>query len=203
MIEQRSIVYLLFFFCLVSCQNKHRLSKQDLKWLPYKGNEILVFTTNKNEVDTIYLRGIMRFLYSGSPLDVIPDSLDKLFVHFTFSDPTDMKKERYKKSGTLFSLYKTTKGATKIAFGMETKDGFFYGLRSFNLKEVKNMAQTFLSTPLKTYDDVLIIIPDSDRMKDSNQAHFIHKIYWSKNHGIVRFDKGDNQHWLTSISSVN
>ena len=58
----------IFLLVLFSCGTKIR--KEDNKYIPYKGNEILVFQSNKNELDTIFLTGISKFNACYDPLSL-------------------------------------------------------------------------------------------------------------------------------------
>ncbi len=48
------IVALLTISLLTSCRETYRLSEQDYSWMPYKGKEILVFSSNTGDTDTIF-----------------------------------------------------------------------------------------------------------------------------------------------------
>ena len=45
---------------IVSCVSHYKLKKDDIKYIPYKGNEVLVFQSDKNRMDTIFLKGISK-----------------------------------------------------------------------------------------------------------------------------------------------
>ena len=40
---------------LTSCRGTYRLSDNDYSWMPYQGNETLVFSSNSGNIDTIFL----------------------------------------------------------------------------------------------------------------------------------------------------
>src|SRR5207249_5142453 len=48
------VIALLIFSFLTSCHNTYRLSENDYGWMPYKGNETLVFSSNTGDTDTIF-----------------------------------------------------------------------------------------------------------------------------------------------------
>jgi hypothetical protein len=62
------LIFSIFLLVLLYCGMKIR--KEDNKYIPYKGNEILVFQSNKNELDTIFLTGISKFNACYDPLSL-------------------------------------------------------------------------------------------------------------------------------------
>lgn len=52
--RKQHILFLLPLFFFVSCGRTVKLSEEDYSWMPYKGNETLVFKSNTGETDTIF-----------------------------------------------------------------------------------------------------------------------------------------------------
>jgi len=77
---------------LTSCSSHYKLKKNDIKFIPYQGDEILVFKSDKNRMDTIFLKGISNFNGCGDPLDIFPDKCDGISLNCT---RTDTNYDRY------------------------------------------------------------------------------------------------------------
>src|SRR5688572_12214108 len=54
MTDLKFIISLLAIFFLTSCRETNRLSEKDHKWIPYKGDETLVFSSSAGNIDTIF-----------------------------------------------------------------------------------------------------------------------------------------------------
>ena len=54
MTTPKFIIALLAILVLPSCSRTYRLSEKDNKWMPYNGNETLVFNSNTGYTDTIF-----------------------------------------------------------------------------------------------------------------------------------------------------
>ncbi len=52
---QRQTIYFIIIISLLSCTRANNLSEKDYKWMPYTGNETLVFKSNTGKEDTIFL----------------------------------------------------------------------------------------------------------------------------------------------------
>ena len=132
------------------------------------------------------------------PLSPIPqDSIEKFYIPYYFSNDSTKHYGNYP-GETIIAMTKTTKNRTRIGFGVATNDAFFYGLRYFDLKELRNTKLTDLQTDLRTYNDILVIYPDTSNQKWSKRDHYILRMYWSKSNGLVRYDKNNNiQYTLT------
>ena len=51
---QKYFIALLTISLFASCHGTYSLSEKDLSWMPYNGNETLVFVSNTGEIDTIF-----------------------------------------------------------------------------------------------------------------------------------------------------
>lgn len=80
------ISIVLFFISFTSC-NEFKLSKEELKWQPYKVDDILVFESNIGEVDSIKITSIDSYLNPEDPLAIFPDQHETLFVNGELLNP--------------------------------------------------------------------------------------------------------------------
>lgn len=189
------IFYSIFLTLLItSCGSKtYRFKESDFEWIPYKGNETLIFASNTGDTDTLFIKNPKRHVeYDIDPLSPFPqDSLEKFYISYYFSN--DMTKRFGGFPGeTIIAMTKTKKNRTRVGFGVVTNDAFFYGLRYFDVKELRKAKLINLQTNLKTYNDILLIEPDTSNQKWSNRDHYVLRMYWSKSEGLVRYDKNSD-----------
>ena len=158
-------IIVLFVF---SCRSKtYKLSDTDFDWIPYKGRDTLVFTSNTGDMDTLFISKGKRYMYSGDPLDATPDSTERFHISYKFSYADTSNGMKSIPEEILLAMQRTESKKTKIGFGVVTNDAFFYGLRYFDINELNKMKLTTLRTDLKNYDDIFIIEPDTANTKYS------------------------------------
>jgi hypothetical protein len=158
----------------------------------YKGNEILIFTSNTGDIDTLFIKNPKRYIdYDAHPFSLLPqDSVEQFYIPYYFSNDTTKRFGEY--PGEIIIDMTKQKNKTRVGFGVATNDAFFYGLKYFDIKELRKSKLSNLQTNYKTYQDILLIEPDTSNQKWASRDHYILKMYWSKTQGLVRFDKNNN-----------
>lgn len=192
----KPIIVVLTFFFFTSCGKTIRLAQKDFRWIPYKGNETLVFNSNTGDTDTIFLTGTKRFTSPTDPLDMFPTNLEHFIVSSTRSDPSPPSGNHRYLDGSIFVELSASKQkhSAFLSFYLTAKDSWFYGNnRSWSLKTIDTLKGEALQTKSKTYYDIIVVIPDSDEYAD--RSNYLTKVYWSKSEGLVRFDKKDSIYW--------
>src|SRR5436190_8074493 len=86
----------IILLLLTSCSKTIKLSEDDFKWIPYKGNETLVFNSSTGDADTIFLVGTDQHSNPSDPLDVFPTKLEHFTILAKYSDPSSSH-QRYLK----------------------------------------------------------------------------------------------------------
>jgi hypothetical protein len=196
MTTPKYIIVLLTFFFLYSCGKTIRLSEKDFRWIPYKGNETLVFNSNTGDTDTIFLTGTKRDTSPTDPLDMFPTNLEHYIISSTRSDPSPPSGNHRYLEGSVFVELSASekKNNAFLSFDLTTKDSWFYGNNSsWSLKTFDTLKGDVLQTKVKTYYDIIIVTPDTDEYID--RSNFLTKVYWSKSEGLIRFDKKDSVYW--------
>ena len=183
---------------ITSCGKTINLSDEDFKWIPYKGNEILVFTSNTGESDTIFLLRAGRESVPSDPLDIFPTELEHFSIGAKHSDPSPPSgNHRYLESDFL-NLFVGKDKETYLSIHFTAKNAWFYGGGYLELKDLDTIRQTALTTKAGHLTDIIIIRPDSDEYYNRND--FITNLYWSKSKGLIRYDKKDGLYWeLTRV----
>lgn len=73
------IILFPVLFMVFSCTT-NKINKNDLEWQPYKEGDVLVFESNKGELDTIDIKSIEVYINPDDPLAVFPKKIESHFV---------------------------------------------------------------------------------------------------------------------------
>ena len=187
------VIAILLPCFLSSCNKTIKLSDKDFKWIPYKGNETLVFNSNTGNSDTIFLLRTNRQTNPSDPLAFFPTNLERFTIISKRSDPSPPDgKHRYLEN-TFMELFKGTQNQSFLTIDLTAKDSWFYGGSFLELSNLDTMKQITLKTRIKEYNDIIILTPNSNTY--SERTNFLTKVYWSKSNGLIRFDKKDSTFW--------
>jgi len=181
-------------FCFVSCHKTNTLSENDFKWMPYKGNETLVFSSTSGATDTFYF--IKKDTIFAYPEAQATNGIkyEQVSIICKHSDPWPPDgKHRYLEDSFL-KLQKNIDNYAELNLLLSGKDAVFYRLKGFKIDTLNNQKAVTFQTKYRKYDDVYIINSDSYN-KFYNRSDFVTKVYWSKSKGLIRYDKKDNGYW--------
>ena len=187
------IISTLTILFLTSCGKTIRLADKDFRWIPYKGTETLVFNSNTGETDTIFLLGTGRHTSPSDPLDIFPTNLEHFTIASKHSDPSPPSGNHRYLEGIFLEVSASEHKSPYLTLHHTAKDAWFYGGQFMTLKDLDTMTHTSITTNRKTYDDIIILRPESDEYFD--RRNFVTKIYWSKSEGLIRYDKKDSVYW--------
>jgi hypothetical protein len=161
--------------------------------MPYKGSEILVFSSNTGDTDTIYfLQKDTLIAYpeaqslNGKTYEVVrivcrhTDLLRDSGYRYLDNDFVELKKSKDKKA--------------RLHFNLSTKDANFYRLAGIRIDSLARVQFTSIATKNKTYNDVYII-DDQDWLNFKQRSNYVTKLYWSRSEGLIRYDKQDGAYW--------
>jgi hypothetical protein len=190
--------FILFLFStsfLMSCGQTKRLSEEDYKWMPYKGNETLVFRSNTGDIDTIFLLKKDTLIAYAEPQAVNGIKYEVVSIFCKHSDPyMPGGKHRYLKN-KFFKVEKAEDNRTEINILLSAKDADFYRLSPIKTDSLSKENPSTLQTQYGQYDDVYIINAEDYLGSFSQWSNFITKVYWSKSNGLIRYDKKDTVYW--------
>ena len=188
-----SIISILVLIVLTSCGKTIRLAEKDFRWIPYKGNETLVFGSNTGDTDTIFFIGTSRQTAPSDPLDIFPTNLEHFTIAARHSDPSPPSGNHRYLESVFLELSASGYQSPYLTLHHTGKDAWFYGGGFMELKDLDTIKLISLATKLKTYNDIILLSPESNEYSD--RSNFITKIYWSKSEGLIRYDKQDSVYW--------
>jgi len=180
----------------VACSSHYKLKKDDIKYIPYQGNEILVFKSDKERMDTIFLKGVSKFNGCGDPLAFFPDKCDGVSLNCTRTDPNY---NRYLDGKSLVTIVATSSKQTHISFEIVLKGSWFYSMETYSLSEFENIPNSELIIDNKTYKDVKIFEASEYAKQYEKRVNFAYRFYWSLSQGFLGLDRRDEKWRLTKI----
>lgn len=191
--KKYSILFFIAAINLVYCTKINKLTKEDFEWIPYRGNEILVFNSNIGNTDTIFLlkKDTLIAYPEAQMINGLKYELISIFCkHTNFLNDAN---EEYSEN-VFIELRKSKDNHADLKILLSAKGAKFYRLNSIKIDSLsKNQPVTF-QTKYKKYTDVYIINAE-DYLGYSNQPYYITKLYWSKSQGLIRVDKNDSVYW--------
>lgn len=193
MTTPRLVIVILALTILSSCGKTIRLTDKDFKWIPYKGNEILVFNSNTGDTDTIFLLGTSLEKVPSDPLDGFPTKLEHFTIAARSSDPSPPSVHQRYLENEFLQLSASEEVSSYLTLHLVGKDAWFYGGEFMKLKDLDTINPISLTTKLRAYNDIILLYPESNEYAD--RSSFIKKVYWSKSEGLIRYDKQDSVYW--------
>ena len=177
----------------MSCGRTNRLSEDDYNWMPYIGNETLVFRSHTGEMDTIFLDGRDTMLAYYDPLSLNTVKYEIISVSCKHTDATS-DGYRYLQNH-FFQIEKNEDKKATLNSRLTTKDARFYRLRQpIRIDSLNKEKPSVFTTAYNHYNDVFIIKAEANSVY-SERDNFVTKIYWSKSNGLIRYDKKDSVYW--------
>ncbi len=198
MIPKVLIIFLLII-TTIGCGKRYRLTDDILKFNVYKKGDSLVFKSNKNARDTIIITSIRKETLQDKSYTLF-DAIDT----FLFGEKTERYFVSYAQPGydsrfslghDLLTISADPNEKTSIMF-----DFFIGGATWYGNTEIENNINKLLSIPVQNFNrdscqlsDVIVIPSSNQEYKERND--YVEKIYWSKSHGLVGFDKLNGEKW--------
>lgn len=196
----RSVAFILIslmMFAQACGQDKIPLKEEELKMLPYKGNETLIFKSNRGDRDTIHLKDF-KFGYPDGP-EQLKYYGQKASIHGNFSDPNPPGDKHRYIYGRLFELNAATpERETMLGIFLKAKGAAFYGPDLLTVSQLNSLEKTNIHLNGRLLKDVIIIKADTTSKESRyfiKRKNFVIAIYWSSSEGVVRYVKKDGEVW--------
>ena len=144
--KKKLILFLFSILFLVSCGQTNKLSEDDYKWMPYKGDETLVFASNKGDTDTIFLLNKDTVLAYAEPQSVngIKYEVVSVFCKHSDSNMPDGK-HRYLKNNFL-KIEKAKDNRAEISIRLSAKEAKFYRLSLIKIDSLRKESPSTVQT---------------------------------------------------------
>lgn len=183
-IMKKNILY-FFGFCLLwfSCKTKERLTQKDLSFLPYYGDEQLVYFSDKGDSDTIKLSGYKTLYYRNKNHENNGEKYYQVERILIRNLPKNKSCERADVAppACFFIVLAKIKDSLFLQVLFNNR---FRGVFEVNLnKAVNEQSETIVKG--KKYNDILVFKKYED--VESKGFEEIKQIIWSQSAGLVGY----------------
>lgn len=194
--KKNVILFCVAVLFLVSCGRLNKLSEEDYSWMPYMGNETLVFKSNIGETDTIFLLKKDTGMVYAEPQSLNGIKYEMVSVFYKHSDSKNPphNKPRYLENHFL-EIEKSKDNRAEINIMLSAKDAHFYRLSKIKIDSLSKIRPVTLQTSFGQHDDVYVIEGEDYLGSFFQRSNFVTKLYWSKSSGLVRYDKKGDVYW--------
>ena len=159
-----------------------KLTEREKQSIPYKGNEILVFKSNKHELDTLQIKEITIRQHPPNLGDMFwAKNTEVLRVH------QDVDCNNCDAIVT-YSVQNFS-SETNIYYDIKINGNRYYHGTKF--RELDKLKPNTIKIGGIELDDVVFI----DRVSEKYNSGHIDRLYWSKSNGIVRIDVNPKYYW--------
>jgi hypothetical protein len=178
----------------MSCGRHYELSANDDKWMPYSGNEILVFNSNNGETDTIFF--LKKDISTAYPEAQNPfgTTYEEISIFCRHSDPDPPDGQHRYLENPFVELGKSKDGNARLHFDLYAKDATFYRLSGLKIDSLADQTPITFQTKYRAYKDVYVI-DDEDWLNFKQRSDYVTKLYWSRSEGLIRYDKQNGIYW--------
>lgn len=182
----RNLITILTSISLIACGKDFKIDEKDFDIVPYQGNEILIFESDKHDRDTIFLVGIENYSTPFGSMELFSDEHE---IYRVKTKRTDPNYDRYLEGKSLIELV-AGEGGTSIRFDIAMKRSWYYGKYVFDKSEFEKIPMTELNIKSSNYNDVKVIESDGSYQERDNYAE---RFYWSVENGFLGLDRRDEK----------
>lgn len=191
----RPNLFLFFLLFLTSCGRTNKLSEKDYSWMPYKGNETLVFKSNTGDTDTIFLLKKYTLMAYPEPQSLFGIKYEIVCISCRFSDPYSSDGAHRYLEGRFLEIGKAMDRHAELNILLSAKDAQFYRLSRIKIDSLSRVSPVTIETSSGQYNDIYVIDSEDYLGTFRKRNNFITKLYWSRSSGVIRYDKRNNVYW--------
>lgn len=173
------------------------LKEAEMKLIPYKGMEVLIFSSTSGDRDTIWLRDI-RIEYPDIPKwKKYNAQVFSVYGKFSGPFPNNNEKKIY---GLLFEVRAATPDSeTILGIHLKAKNAMLYEPQLFPLSSLYNYHKNEITIDSLKHQDVWVIPADTTSGKGKiyydTRSNVITEVIWSKEEGLLQFKLKDGEVW--------
>lgn len=193
--KMQFISFCFVVLALMSCGQTNKLSEKDYSWMPYNGDETLVFKSNTGKTDTIFLLKKDTLLAYPEAQSLNGIKCEEAVIFCKHSDPDASKNEHSYLKNYFFKIGMSKDRTAVMNIMLSAEDAKFYRLSPIKIDSLAKIDPVALNTPYAEYNDVYVLEGEDYSGNFSQRSNFVTKLYWSKSGGVVRYDKKDGIYW--------
>ncbi|MGB3607203.1 MAG: hypothetical protein WA775_07575 [Psychroserpens sp.] len=171
-------ILLLFSMILSSCVTTYKIKESEFNYIPYSGNEILIYESSELQIDTIKLKEYKKWNRTEKvPYRIFHDKYETYGFKLIHSNNDISKFPNF-----MVELMAFNWKGLRIDLRTESENMNYVNQTSFTVQEFDNIPNTKLIINNRTYADVKRIKGaefDNDNLKP------IDYFYWSEESGLL------------------
>lgn len=187
-----TFLFISLLFLLISC-NVDKLNKEYKEWQPYQKDDILIFKSNKDEVDTVWIKEIKRRMAVDDHLSFFPNRFQVLDVsgEITVQKPYPLQnKKPIKKSFIhLFTIYANNPDNITYKFSKRLDTLWYSHGTKLTFSELNELNKNSPKFKFKSFE-----IKVDDTWTGSKDV-FLNKYFWSKKYGYTAYEFNNGYRW--------
>lgn len=187
--KQRSIKYILLLLITIPALNacEYQFDQKVRQWNPYTKFQVLVFESTKSQRDSIFISDVEEHQQNNNPVI-------KVNCEMVNKNPaTSVKTQSW-----LLTLTTTERNKAEFNIHLFTKTARLWPFVPKRTTWLDSLPMTKMEVYGTDYRDVILLEPDKDAADYTTSSAgetFVEKIYWSKEHGLIRYDLKNGTVW--------
>ncbi|WP_281989952.1 hypothetical protein [Aquimarina aggregata] len=168
------------------------MKEKELEWQPYKIGDVLVFQSDLDVLDTIWIKEISLYSNPKDNLSPLSDYNEILFVNGETSSSLKNSGANYKYEKFITLLKVTASDKSNIRLMLSKKNS------TINYPEISltidNLIEIFENEPKINFFNISDVIEINGK-DASGFVSDVKTIWWSKKLGYVKYNFKDNSYW--------
>ncbi|MCB4800262.1 hypothetical protein [Neotamlana laminarinivorans] len=190
-LQMKKVSIFILIPLLLSCRAEYKIDSESFDWQPYEIGDKLVFKSNANEVDTIFVKEISSYTNPNDHLALFPDYQTTYFITgeislinpFTSSIGNKVTKD-------YVDILKLSSGEETDYLTLNFKkrrDTLSYSEITFKISELESKFEN-----KSKYESIEI---DAEYNNDMPFAYDLKTVFWSKEFGYIKYEFKNGNSW--------
>lgn len=180
-------ILVLFLICMTSCVTTYRIEESEFDYVPYQGNEVLIFESIKGEIDTVVLKKYKNWTRTERvPYRVFHNRYEHYGIQLMHTNPSVADST----SDFLIEIGAFNWKGLRINLRVESDYYRYINQTRFTIKEFDSIPSQEIGFGGKIYSDVKVIVGDTSKNKfrEPNLKNQVLQFYWSEKEGLLGWD---------------
>nr|WP_321237643.1 hypothetical protein [uncultured Psychroserpens sp.] len=175
------LILIYTFVLLTSCGSTYRIQETEYNYIPYNGNEILIFESNKNDIDSIKLKEYKGWSRpSKYPYRLSSEKYEKYGFELIQSKSSNSNPD------FIVEIFASNWKGLRIDIRAKSENTNYINQNRFTKQEFEEIPRHSMKLNGIEYVDVIIIEGNISSYPNDSQ---IIKFYWSEKNGLLGWNK--------------
>ena len=181
----------ILFSVLLSCGPEYKMKSESFDWQPYKIGDKLIFKSNTNQIDTIFVKEIKSYTNPDDHLAIFPDYYTTYFItgEITLINPfTSSIGNTVKKDYVNILELSSGKETDYLTLNFKKRrDTLSYSEVTFKISELKLKFKN-----KSKYESIKV---DAESYNKMSFSYDLKTIFWSKEFGYAKYEFKNGHSW--------